>query len=200
MSWRGEKRWTKFCERIDPERPTSVSVSGMSAFVRLLGDKRTSSAPLSPPLCPRQLSTTIRSGLPAPRGPAILDAMRTLTCRRQQDRHQECWRVFFGDVQVGTIGERGCRLRWTSGAGTTGSLRRWTVASALTAPPRRSRRRAPPSRPHGAATCRLRRWQSPAARCRGTFRRFTARHRRVMRKTARSSLQYLQAKWHNAQS
>jgi hypothetical protein len=32
--------------------------------------------------------------------------MPTLTCRREKDRHQECWHVFYGDVQVGTISER----------------------------------------------------------------------------------------------
>lgn len=32
--------------------------------------------------------------------------MPALTRRREKDRHQECWRVFHGDVQVGTIGER----------------------------------------------------------------------------------------------
>jgi hypothetical protein len=32
--------------------------------------------------------------------------MPTLTCRREKDRHQESWRIYFGDVQVGWIGER----------------------------------------------------------------------------------------------
>jgi hypothetical protein len=32
--------------------------------------------------------------------------MPALTRRRETDRHQECWQVFYGDVQVGTIGER----------------------------------------------------------------------------------------------
>jgi hypothetical protein len=26
--------------------------------------------------------------------------------RHQQDRHQECWKILYGDVCVGTIGER----------------------------------------------------------------------------------------------
>ena len=29
-----------------------------------------------------------------------------LTRRREKDRHQECWQIYFGDVRVGTIGER----------------------------------------------------------------------------------------------
>jgi hypothetical protein len=32
--------------------------------------------------------------------------MPALPRRREQDRYQECWRIFYGDVQVGTIGER----------------------------------------------------------------------------------------------
>lgn len=32
--------------------------------------------------------------------------MPTLTRRCAKDRHQECWHVFYGDVQVGTITER----------------------------------------------------------------------------------------------
>jgi hypothetical protein len=32
--------------------------------------------------------------------------MPSLTRRRSDDRHQETWHVYFGDVHVGTIGER----------------------------------------------------------------------------------------------
>ena len=32
--------------------------------------------------------------------------MPRLTRRREKDRHQECWHVFFDNVQVGTISER----------------------------------------------------------------------------------------------
>jgi hypothetical protein len=32
--------------------------------------------------------------------------MPTLTRRREKDRHQECWHVFYGDVKVGTIARR----------------------------------------------------------------------------------------------
>jgi hypothetical protein len=32
--------------------------------------------------------------------------MPALTRRREKDRNQECWHVFYGDVQVGWIGER----------------------------------------------------------------------------------------------
>ena len=32
--------------------------------------------------------------------------MSALTRRREKDRHQESWRIYFGDVQVGWIGER----------------------------------------------------------------------------------------------
>ena len=32
--------------------------------------------------------------------------MPALTRRREKDRHQESWRIYFGDVQVGWIGER----------------------------------------------------------------------------------------------
>src|SRR5262245_17562224 len=32
--------------------------------------------------------------------------MPVLTRRRQKDRHQESWRVYYDDVQVGWIGER----------------------------------------------------------------------------------------------
>jgi hypothetical protein len=32
--------------------------------------------------------------------------MPALTRRREKDRHQECWHIFYADVQVGTITER----------------------------------------------------------------------------------------------
>ena len=32
--------------------------------------------------------------------------MPALTRRRDRDRHEECWRVFYGDVHVGTIAIR----------------------------------------------------------------------------------------------
>ena len=32
--------------------------------------------------------------------------MHALTRHREKDRHQECWQIFYGDVQVGTITER----------------------------------------------------------------------------------------------
>jgi len=32
--------------------------------------------------------------------------MPALTRRRKKDRHQECWHVFYRDVQVGMISER----------------------------------------------------------------------------------------------
>ena len=32
--------------------------------------------------------------------------MPALTRRRSDNQHQETWHVYFGDVQVGTIGER----------------------------------------------------------------------------------------------
>lgn len=41
-----------------------------------------------------------------PRAGAVSWGMPTLTRRRQHDRHQECWQIYFGDVCVGTIGER----------------------------------------------------------------------------------------------
>jgi hypothetical protein len=34
----------------------------------------------------------------------IISPMPVLTRRRDQDRRDECWLIFFGDVHVGTIG------------------------------------------------------------------------------------------------
>jgi hypothetical protein len=37
---------------------------------------------------------------------AIIQAMPTLTCRREKGAQQQSWNIFFGDVRVGWIGER----------------------------------------------------------------------------------------------
>ncbi len=42
--------------------------------------------------------------------------MPALTRRRSDNAHQETWHVYFGDVHVGTIGER---------AGVPGDLHQW---------------------------------------------------------------------------
>jgi hypothetical protein len=41
-----------------------------------------------------------------PQPPPLKCGMSSLTRRREKDRHQECWHVFYDDVRVGTITER----------------------------------------------------------------------------------------------
>jgi hypothetical protein len=48
----------------------------------------------------------ICSGLPRPPGARFNSAMPALTRRRLKDAHAESWQIFYGDVQVGTIGIR----------------------------------------------------------------------------------------------
>lgn len=80
--------------------------------------------------------------------------MPALTRRRNQDRHRESWRIFYGDIEVGWIGLRsGVPKDVEHGAGTAGSFRSHIAVSAPMVLRRPSRRRAPISKPHGLTSC-----------------------------------------------
>jgi hypothetical protein len=54
--------------------------------------------------------------------------MPQLTRRRDPDAIHETWRVYYGDIQVGTIGLRaGVPTTFDSGAGAAASIR-WHIA------------------------------------------------------------------------
>jgi hypothetical protein len=82
-------------------------------------------------------------------------AMPALTRRRDLDRPQQCWRINYAGVHVGTIAEGvGNPGAAPSGSGIAGFIRAAGLASAAPALPCRSRPRVPHSRPRGACSCR----------------------------------------------
>jgi hypothetical protein len=78
--------------------------------------------------------------------------MPALTRRRDHDRREECWLIFYGDIRVGTIAVRSGIPHhqplwgWRCGF----YLRDRSRASSCPAPPLPSGKRAPTSRSHGS--------------------------------------------------